>query len=93
MPQLDPQARTLLEAMPPLPEFKSANLAALREAMAVPPLAGEPEAVERIEERSVPGPAGEIPVRVYWPGGAGPFPVLVFFHGGAWRIGTVHTGH
>jgi len=86
MPQLDPQARTLLEAMPPLPEFKTANLAELREAMAVPPLAGEPEAVERIEERSVPGPAGEIPVRLYWPGGAGPFPVLVFFHGGGFVV-------
>lgn len=91
MPQLDPQARTLLEAMPPLPEFKSANLAALREAMAVPPLAGEPEAVERIEELRVPGPAGEIPVRVYWPGGAGPFPVLVFFHGGGFVFCNVDS--
>ena len=40
----------------------------------------EPEAVARVEDRSIPGPAGEIPLRIYWPEGDGPHPLLVFFH-------------
>jgi acetyl esterase len=48
-------------------------------------------AVGRVADTSVPGPAGDIPVRVYTPQGAGPFPVLVNFHGGGWVIGDLDT--
>ena len=51
----------------------------------------EPEAVARVEDRSIPGPAGEIAVRIYWPGGEGPHPLLVFFHGGGWVIGDLDS--
>lgn len=40
---------------------------------------GEP--VARVENRTIPGPAGEIPVRIYTPEGNGPFPILVYLHG------------
>jgi len=43
------------------------------------------------EEHVAPGPAGDIPLRVYRPGGAGPWPVVVFFHGGGWVIGDRDT--
>ncbi|GII84264.1 putative lipase/esterase [Sphaerisporangium siamense] len=36
-----------------------------------------------------PGPAGEVPIRVYTPEGEGPFPVFVWFHGGGWTIGSL----
>lgn len=39
-----------------------------------------------IADRSIPGPAGEIPVKVFTPQGDGPFPLLVFLHGGGWVI-------
>src|SRR5689334_17959612 len=45
-----------------------------------------PEPIARVDNRTIPGPAGEIPVRIYTPDGDGPFPVLVFFHGGGWVI-------
>jgi acetyl esterase len=48
--------------------------------------AGEPEPVARVENWRIPGPHGEIPVRIYWPEGQAPFPVLVYFHGGGWVI-------
>ena len=51
----------------------------------------EPEAVARVEDRSIPGPAGEIPLRIYWPEGDGPHPLLVFFHGGGWVIGDLDS--
>jgi acetyl esterase len=44
------------------------------------------------EDRSLPGPAGEIPVRVYRPS-ADPAPVLAYFHGGGWVLGSLNTHH
>jgi len=51
------------------------------------------EAVElgSVRDRTVPGPAGEIPVRVYTPGGGDALPVIVYFHGGGWVIGDLEV--
>ncbi len=40
---------------------------------------------------AIPGPAGEIPARVYTPAGAGPFPVILYYHGGGWVIADLDT--
>ena len=37
-------------------------------------------------EQTIPGPAGQLPVRIYTPDGAGPFPIVVYFHGGGWVL-------
>lgn len=42
-----------------------------------------------IEDRRIPGPAGEIPIRIYTPEGEGPFGILVYVHGGGFVIGSV----
>ncbi|HJR26347.1 MAG TPA: hypothetical protein VJ804_12800, partial [Acidimicrobiales bacterium] len=49
--------------------------------------------VARVEDRAIPGPGGEIPLRVYWPTEpAGEPPgVLVWLHGGGWVIGDLDT--
>jgi acetyl esterase len=47
--------------------------------------------VAAVTDRMVPGPAGELPVRVYTPEGSPPFPIVVFFHGGGWVVGTIDT--
>lgn len=45
-----------------------------------------------VTDRVVPGPGGDIPIRVYVPTDEpGPRPVLVYFHGGGWVIGSVDT--
>jgi len=54
-------------------------------------LQSRPVALARVEEMKIPGPAGEIPIRVYWPEENGPFPALVFYHGGGWVIGNLDT--
>jgi acetyl esterase len=54
-------------------------------------LNGPPAAVAAVADRLVPGPAGELPVRVYTPEGSPPFPIVVFFHGGGWVVGTLDT--
>lgn len=50
-----------------------------------------PEPVGSIRNRTIPGPGGTIPIRIYTPAGTGPFPVVVYYHGGGWVIATVDT--
>jgi acetyl esterase len=92
---LDPQAQQLLEqlASTGAPPLHTLSPVEAREATAVmfrvPPEKEEP--VARIENRTIPGPAGAIPVRIYTPAGNGPFPVLVYIHGGGWVICDLDT--
>jgi acetyl esterase len=70
------------------PPLGTVSAAEQRAAAAARPLpAGAP--VAAVEDRAIPGPAGEIPVRIYTPAGQAPFPVLVWFHGGGWVLGTL----
>lgn len=52
-----------------------------------------PEQVGEVIDRTVPGPTGEVAIRVYRPrsddGTAGPLPVLVYVHGGGWVTGDL----
>ena len=48
------------------------------------------EHVEVVEDRTVPGPAGPIPIRIYRPT-PGRLPALVYFHGGGWVGGNLET--
>jgi acetyl esterase len=51
----------------------------------------EPLPVDRVEERMIPGPAGDIRLRLYWPRAAGPVPAIVYYHGGGHVIGSLDT--
>ncbi len=51
--------------------------------------AGAPEPA-RVENRTVPGPAGDIPVRVYAAEGDN-LPVVMYFHGGGWVVGDIDS--
>ncbi|MDE2744990.1 MAG: alpha/beta hydrolase [Chloroflexota bacterium] len=51
--------------------------------------AGAPEPA-RVEDRSLPGPAGEIPVRVYASAG-NDLPVVIYYHGGGWVLGDIES--
>ncbi len=83
---LDEQAKAFLRQLeevggPPLNEMTPAEARAALAATVES--AGDPEPVGSITNRTIPGPLGEIPIRVYAPEGPGPFPALVYFHGGA----------
>ena len=51
----------------------------------------EPEAVGKVENKTIAGAAGQIPIRIYTPKGEGPFPVIVYYHGGGWVIADLDT--
>jgi len=91
---LDPQARAVLDQIPVLNDATVLALSppVLRQAMAAMPAAAGPvESVARVENRRLPGPAGEIPVRIYAPSEQRGLPALVYFHGGGFVIGDLET--
>jgi len=90
---LDPEAKMLLEQLTTVVKpFEELSVEEARAAIVtLSAAAGEGEPVARVENRTLPGPRGEIPVRVYTPEGRAPFPVLVYFHGGGWVIGNLET--
>lgn len=46
----------------------------------------------RTEGRTIDGPAGPIPIRVYWPpNDSEALPVVLFIHGGGWSVGDLDT--
>lgn len=46
-----------------------------------------PDAAVKSVDRTIPGPAGALPVRIYTPANAtGVLPVVVYYHGGGWVI-------
>lgn len=53
--------------------------------------AGAPEPVFHVDDRFVPGSAGQISIRVYQPRAGGGLPVFVFFHGGGFVSGGLDT--
>ena len=44
-----------------------------------------------VHDRKIPGPASDIPIRIYTPNGDRPFPIVLMFHGGGWVIGDLVT--
>jgi acetyl esterase len=89
---LDPEAKQVLEQIAALglPPNHLVSPAQARINMKSRPRAAGPE-VARVEDRLIPGPGVDIPVRIYTPTGSGPFPILVWFHGGGWVVGDLET--
>jgi acetyl esterase len=54
-----------------------------------PAMTGQPVSLSRIEDRTVPGPDCEIPLRMYRPEGNKPLPVILYFHGGGYVKGGI----
>jgi acetyl esterase len=81
---LDPQIAPLIEALdagfPPVHTMTGAQARATIRSRFVPPR--EPEPVAEIRDATVPGPGGDISVRVYRPASDPRLPILVYAHGG-----------
>ncbi len=91
---IDPQVQAFLDdiarlGLPQLHELPPTKARAL--AAADPESFGPAEPVAETHDRTIPGPNGDIPIRIYVPEGTGPFPVFVYFHGGGWVVGSVAT--
>jgi acetyl esterase/lipase len=93
---LDPRVKRFLEVLAAAQPRSTGDVtveerrAALADLMK---LSGPPSPVERVEDRTLPGPAGALAVRIYTPLGehAASLPGLIYFHGGGLVAGTLAT--
>lgn len=89
---LDPKVQALLARVnaQPAPPLHALSVAEHRAQTVAQAKGGGPlPSVAAISERTIPGPAGDVPITVYRPPGAGPFPLLLFFPGGGFVLSSL----
>ncbi|NEW86461.1 MULTISPECIES: alpha/beta hydrolase [Rhodopseudomonas] len=97
--KLDPDAAAVYKAFQDAgrPAYETLSASEARAYYSAARLVSNPEPPEMASVQSItlPGPAGDIPARVYTPKTLrqddGLSPALVFFHGGGWVIGDLDT--
>ncbi len=92
---LDPQLQAMRDQrerdnVPPLyamslADARAADLASIQAS------GGEPEHVHEVADLTIPGPGGELPLRLYRPASGRALPALLYFFGGGWVLGTIDT--
>ena len=91
---LDPIAKQFLDqivasGMPPIESMTPADARVATDAM-LSAVADVPE-LASVEDRRIPGPGGEIPIRVYAPDSRVAQPIVLYFHGGGFVIGSLDS--
>ncbi len=89
---LDPDAQGVLDLLASLnaPELSDLTPEEARGLSLTPP-PDVPTAVGNVTDRTIPGEAADIPVRIYAPDGNATTGALVYFHGGGWVIGDLDS--
>jgi acetyl esterase len=92
---LDPQLQAMRDQrerdnVPPLYSMslaaaRAADLASIRDS------GGLPEQVHEVASLTIPGPGGDLPLRLYRPASQRPLPALLYFFGGGWVLGSIDT--
>ena len=96
---LDRQCQVVLAAASAVPggsvfDARDADQARQRYAASTAAFTPQVPELESVAERTLPGPARAIPVRVYTPqpeAGPAALPILAYFHGGGWVFGDLDT--
>lgn len=90
---LDPQIERILAQSSGWAAARSVPVEQLRAAVkgfaAMTPKLAVP--LREVSDHAIPGPAGDVPVRIYKPMTGGPRPILVYFHGGGWVVGDLDS--
>lgn len=97
MEPLDDQARALIDQLR-AHGFRPAHQVPVEEsrhgltAMALQ-MAGPKVQVQAVDERTIPGPGGPLPIRIYRPQAAAgeQLPAVLYFHGGGFYLGSLDT--
>jgi acetyl esterase len=91
--RLDVEVAVILKLMPRMPPPGSVPAAQMRQGMrdATIRFQGRPVPILHVEDRSIPGPLGSIPIRVYRPSDETKLPIVVYYHGGGFTTGDLDT--
>jgi acetyl esterase len=84
------RAEQLAGGVPPLRALSVAD-ARRQELETLRGAAGPPEPVADLVDTSIPGPDGEVPLRIFKSAPEQAQPVLVWFYGGGWTLGTLEA--
>jgi acetyl esterase len=95
---LDEQTKALLQKInespgPPMHELSIPQVREILGAMSST-LAGPSAEVQAIEDRMIPGPGGDLPIRIYYPPGTtcgNALPGALYFHGGGYHFGNLDS--
>jgi len=88
----DPQVKAVVDKMAAAGVIHLMTVDQVRKAyLFYPTLSGTPEHVFRVDNRSIPGSAGNISIRLYIPREGQGLPIFVFFHGGGFVAGSLDT--
>jgi acetyl esterase len=91
---LDPRVKRFLNVLAAAnpPDAGTATVEERRAGLAsLMGFAGPPIALERVEDRTLPGPAGAMQMRLYSPSSGDQLPGLIYFHGGGFVAGSLET--
>jgi acetyl esterase len=88
---IDPEVRAIGEAIGAGFDITQVDLPTTRQTIDEAARLGPRPEIADVQDRLIPGPAGEIPVRIYTPDAPAPRPVLVYFHGGGWVFCSIET--
>jgi len=83
-PDIAPMLKAMNAGMAAIVQASVEQIGLLRQGPVAPPAARTP--VARVEDRRIPGPAGELTVRIYRPQADGLHPLVLFFHGGGFVL-------
>lgn len=88
----DPQVKNVLDKLAAAGVLHMSTVQDVRKAfLFYPTLSGKPENVFRVEDKQIPGPAGQVPIRLYFPQAGRGLPIFVFFHIGGFVAGDLNT--
>jgi acetyl esterase len=88
---LEPDAAARVASFGEIPPMRQRGLTAVREAVESAPHPDHMPSMAHIEDCAIPGPVGQIPVRIYRPSMESGRPALVYFHGGGMVMGSNHS--
>ena len=86
-----PELQAFIDESADAPPFHRMSIKEVRATTSEVFSVDDPLAVGEVTDRTVPGPAGDVPLRIYLPEGEGPFAVTVFFHGGGFVSGGLDS--
>ena len=89
--RLDPDAAARVASFGEMSPMRVRGLTAVREAIESAPHPDNMPSMADIEDCTIPGPAGQIPIRIYRPSTEPGQPVLMHFHGGGMVMGSNHS--
>src|SRR6201996_2021433 len=86
---LSPQFEAILPMLRAVPKLSQIPLAMLRSMPT--PINPSPTPVAEVTNRTIPGPAGEIAIRIYRARSDAKLPLLLFMHGGGFVAGSIES--